>query len=256
MNIINLLNHKKYDKAFEIANKMLEKGNEEGYIILAEIYYRMYLDTGYEIYLKKASKKLEKINTDKDKLFSIYLMLGDYEKCKEIINEVSGELKQFLIALFNLEVKKDISDLKHLVENSTGIVDAYIIYSKILYQEGNYGLAKNVLMHGFKVTKSKTIKKELNLLKALLNVEKPIILKCKFKNLELISKELIKCKSSYEFIDMIGLSYEKDHIEIFIPYSEKLFPMIKDKIINIFYENVSIEEIEKMLKICESEVKR
>ena len=253
MNIFNLIKERKYKEALDIIEEELKKEDKEAYILSAEIYYMMYLDTGYEAYLHKAKERLEKIN-DKERLFSLYLMLGEYDKCKEIIDKVEGKEKEFLNALLLFEVEGDYSNIKKLVDDKVNIPDVYIIYSKILYQEGRYEKALEVLKKGFSVTKNKEVKKELNLLKNLLNVENPIILKCSFKDSKLVSKELIHCKSVFEFIDMIGVSYEGDIINLLIPYSSKLLDDIKDRLINLFHEGINMNEIEEMMEVCKREV--
>ncbi len=254
MDVIDLINERRYDEALEIVNGMIKKGNEKAYLLSAEIYYRMYLDTGYDSYLKKAAERLEKVKGNEEKLFSIYLMLGEYGKCREIINKADGELKKFLNALLAFEEKGDASKLKSLVNASTSISDAYLVYSRILYQEGRYEMARDVLKRGFKITKDREIKNELKLVESLLNAEKPIILKCTFKNSQLVSKELIHCKSIYEFIDMIGISYEGESISLLVPYSKSLFLKIKDRIPSIFKDDVSLTDVERMLELCEKEV--
>ncbi|MCX6774128.1 MAG: hypothetical protein NTY68_03990 [Candidatus Micrarchaeota archaeon] len=261
--IVKLAVDGNYGSAIENAEALLEKGDNDAYELMSDVNVAMYEMSGDKRYLARAKENLDKaeengINTSA-KRFSILLSMGDFVSAGRVIEKENDMMvKMFLEAMLMLE-KQDTESakkkLEKLISYSPNRSEPYIIYSKILYSEGEYKKAIEALKKGTDSIDDELHKTEAGeeylRITTLYNAENRELLVGTF-SLEnakwvLIKSDSIKAKTPDEFLNMIGMGMnESQHIIMVMPKSDALFELVKDDFLGLLPEGVDYRDFEFM----------
>jgi len=262
--IVKLVVDGGYDQAVTDAEELLSKGDSDAYELLSDVNVAMYEMSGDKRYLRRAKDFLDLaeehgINTS-TKRFSILLGMGDLASASRVAeNERDMMVRMFLEAMLLLE-KQDTEGakgkLEKLISYSPNRSEPYIIYSKILYSEGEYEKAIEALKNGTDSITDELHKTEIGeeylRITTLYNAKDRELLVGSF-SLENAKWVLVKSDTTIardpdEFLNMVGIGMEENqHIIIVMPRRVELFELVKDDFLGLLSEGVDYRDFEFMV---------
>jgi len=262
--IVKLVVDGGYDQAVTDAEELLSKGDSDAYELLSDVNVAMYEMSGDKRYLRRAKDFLDLaeehgINTS-TKRFSILLGMGDLASASRVAeNERDMMVRMFLEAMLLLE-KQDTEGakgkLEKLISYSPNRSEPYIIYSKILYSEGEYEKAIEALKNGTDSITDELHKTEIGeeylRITTLYNAKDRELLVGSF-SLENAKWVLVKSDTTIardpdEFLNMVGIGMEENqHIIIVMPRRVELFELVKDDFLGLLPEGVDYKDFEFMV---------
>jgi tetratricopeptide (TPR) repeat protein len=267
--IVKLVIDGNYDRAVVDAESLLANGDNDAYELLSDVNVAMYEMSGDKRYLSRAKENLDNaeangINTSA-KRFSILLGMGDFVSAGRVVeNEKDMMVKMFLEAMLMLE-KQDTESakkkLEKLISYTPNRSEPYIIYSKILYSEGEYEKAIEALKKGTdsitdELHKTEAGEEYLRITSLYTTQERELLVGTfSLENAKwvLTKSDSIVAKTPDEFLNMIGIGMnENQHIIMVMPKNDSLFELVKDDFLGLLPEGVDYKDFEFMVSQMKS----